>query len=279
MSNRLTITAILSTLFILCGCTIESEPEAQYKQRLVVDGRIENGRSAIVMLSLSHPYQEEIDTSTLQDMIVRWAKVTVSDSQRSEILTGRYDENYPTQFIYTGSEIIGQEGESYSIRIDYSGHTWSATTTIPPSTTLENIALESTDDEHFTISATVPPADGYPAYMIDCSTNNSPYLIPTMMGIFDGIQASRDIPILPPLDLVNERNYTPVFNKADTITLRVATMSEASYNYWIHWENNLINTFNPLFPPQSNPPSNLSGDALGLWSGYGCSYYKVRFNE
>lgn len=281
MRSRLIITVIYCIVLTLSGCTNEeSESIDLYKQRLVVDGRIENGRNAVVMLTINHPYDTTVNTEQLQDMVVRWAKVTVSNSHQSEVLTGRYDERYPTNFVYTGRDIIGEEGETYTLRIDYSNQTWMATTTIPKATTLENITTESFSLLNFTINATVLPSEDNSPYMIECSSDEkSAYLAPCLMGIFDGTDTSRDVSILPPLNIILDQSYTPSFPKTDTVILRVSTMSNTSYDYWIHWENNLINTLNPLFPPQSNPPTNISNGALGIWAGYGCSYYRVCYDK
>ena len=102
------IIAILITV-VFSGCIKEQDVADNYKQRLVVEGRIENGKAAIVALSLNIGNQNEYSSESLSDMIVRWAKVTVVDDEgNEEILTGRSHRDYPTRYIYTGSEILGE---------------------------------------------------------------------------------------------------------------------------------------------------------------------------
>ena len=77
MNYRLSLVLIVFSL--LFGCLKEESYVPAYQQKLIVDGRIELGRHAIVSLSLNEKYDGGIDSLELSDMIVRWAKVTVSN--------------------------------------------------------------------------------------------------------------------------------------------------------------------------------------------------------
>ena len=89
-----------------------------------MDGRIEQGRGAVVMLSQSMPYREVYDEDTFRDVVIKWAKVTLIHNGEEEVLVGRTREDYPTGYIYSGSDILGEVGESYTIRVEYSGRVW-----------------------------------------------------------------------------------------------------------------------------------------------------------
>ena len=65
------------------------------------------------------------------------------------------------------------------------------------------------------------------------------------------------------------------FHLRDTVALRLRTMNEFSYEYWNLWENNVINSVNPIFPAVDNLPTNISDDAIGIWAGYGRSTYPL----
>ena len=158
---------------MLCGCMDEPSEVMHFEQRLVVEGRIEQGRGAVVMLSVNTPYGGSYDSETLKDMVVRWGKVTIFCEGDSEVLTGRMQEDYPTQFVYTGTEIIGQAGKSYRLEVEYSNQLWSATTTIPPQAQLSDIHIEPIDKDRYTITATLP--EGSNAYSIDCSLDGKAY--------------------------------------------------------------------------------------------------------
>lgn len=89
-------------LFTLLGsCLGKVSTDTEYHRQLVVEGRIEAGGPAEVMLSENLPFLDVITEQTLEAAVVRYAKVTVtSDDGQSEILTGYYDRNYPTRFVY-----------------------------------------------------------------------------------------------------------------------------------------------------------------------------------
>lgn len=265
-------------LFILAvilasSCIKESSYTSHYQQQLVVEGRIEQGAGAVVALSLNIPFQEEYDTEDFRDMIVRWAKVTVISDEGEEVLTGRANEDYPTRYIYTGTEIKGEVGESYTLVVEYSGNQWRATTTIPHPTELEDIAIEHVCDSLYTISATLPPTSA--PCSIDCSIDNSSYYAPTPLGIYDSSNEVRRVTINRPLDNLYRHDYMTYFTAGESLRIRVNTMEEFGFEYWSLWENNVINSLNPIFPAVDNLPTNISDNALGIWAGYGTTYYSI----
>ena len=104
-----------------------------YNPEIVIDGWIEVGKGATVVLTQSvmvHPEDNESEIR-LQDIPIRWAKVTVSDGEREEILVGRMDEDIFPPYKYTGTAIKGEAGKKYSVKVEYSGRTVTAETTIP----------------------------------------------------------------------------------------------------------------------------------------------------
>lgn len=262
---------ILFTVLSLVGCLKDPAYHDGFKQRMVVDGRIEAGRCAIVSLSITTQYQGEYDQSDFADLIVRWAKVTVECDDVSEVLVGRRHPNYPSQYIYTGTDIIGEVGKTYRLIVEYSDRVWHAETTITEPATLSDIKVEQSGDEQlYTISATLSPTK-YPC-CIDCSLGGSPYYAPTMLGVYKASDEPRRIVINSPLQSID---YIPLFVFGQVVSLRLNTMSDFGYDYWSMWNNNVINNANPLFPMVDNIPTNISNNGLGIWSGYGSTYYKV----
>lgn len=258
---------------LLCGCMKESHLDDGFHQRLVVEGRIEQGREAVVMLSLTTPYADNYDEDTFRDMIIRWAKVTVICDEHSEVLTGRANKDYPTQFIYTGLDIIGEVGKSYTLEVEYSGQKWSATTTIPEPIELTDIKVNCVGDDQYTISATL--AKSSTPSSVDCSLDGSSYFAPTLIGTYAPSTVEREITINRPLDNFIRKGYSTVYKADEVVRLRVNTMCDFGYDYWRAWENNVINSLNPVFPATSNLPSNISNGGIGIWAGYGTTYYNL----
>lgn len=264
---------LIISLLALVGCIKEQPLDDSFRYRLVVDGRIEQGRGAMVMLSQSMPYESSYDKDTYRKMAIWGAKVTIIHGDKREVLTSRSNTDYPTEFVYTGYEIIGEVGESYTIEIEYSGHVWRSECTILPAIELTNIRVVAEGDDEYSIRATLPPTEYHCS--IDCSLEGSQYYAPTLLGTYAPSQSEREIIINRPSDKLIREGYNPLFRGSERVTLRVNTLSDFGYNYWRKWEDNFINSVNPIFPSTSNLPSNISNDGMGIWSGYGTTYYPL----
>lgn len=76
------------------SCDI-SQDSPDVPSGLVVEGWIEDGGFPIVLLTRSMPVNEEyLDPDTLNDYLVKWAKVSVTDGNDTVVLTGKYDKGY-----------------------------------------------------------------------------------------------------------------------------------------------------------------------------------------
>ena len=265
---------LIISLLALVGCIKEQPLDDSFRYRLVVDGRIEQGRSAVVMLSQSMPYESSYDKDTYRKMAIWGAKVTIIHGDKREVLTSRSNTDYPTEFVYTGYEIIGEVGESYTIEIEeYSGRKWRSEGRILPAIELKDITVVAEGDDEYSIRATLPPTE-YPC-SIDCSLEGSQYYAPTLLGTYPPSEHEREIVINRPTDKLIRKDYNVLFNGSDKVILRINTLSDFGYNYWRKWEDNFINSINPVFPSTSNLPTNISNKGMGIWSGYGTTYYPL----
>ena len=91
---------LLAALLICCGCS--DLRLARSESKLVMEGWIEDGRFPVVLLSTSVPVSTEPqDMESLQDHIVRWGKVTVSDGEREVVLTGGPDDRFIPPYMFS----------------------------------------------------------------------------------------------------------------------------------------------------------------------------------
>lgn len=261
------------SLLALVGCIKQSEGDDAFRYSLVVDGRIEQGRNAVVMLSQTLPYSNHYDEDTYRKMAVWGAKVTIFCGDESDVLTSRRDSDYPTECIYTGWNIEGEVGESYTIEIAYSGMIWRSETMILPAIELTDIEAVAQGDGLYLIEATLPPTPYHCS--IDCSIDGSHYYAPTPLGTYAPSDVARRITINHPFANLIRTDYTTLFKGTESVSLRVNTLSDFAFTYWRKWEDNFINSLNPIFPSTSNLPTNISNSGLGIWSGYGTSYYHI----
>lgn len=276
---------ILVALLAFSSCLKEEYPDNDFEEQLVVEGSIEQGRVAKVMLSLNMRHSDKISAETLRSKIVRYAIVRVTDETDSENIASeqlycKIDERYPTQAVYMGASIVGKVGGKYRLDIQYSGRQWSATTTIPAPNELYDVKAEMVDDHMYRVTAKIKPnADNLP-YMVRCATSfrkeDRPlYMPPALFGIIESCEKETTITINRPLNYENVLEYSTLFLLYEDVYIQFCTMSRFGYRYWSIWENCTLNSLNPIFPVDEEPPTNISGGAAGIWQGYGVSYYVV----
>ena len=65
------------------------------------------------------------------------------------------------------------------------------------------------------------------------------------------------------------------FNIGDTVSIKFCTIDKDHYEFWNTFQDEVLNTVNPFASSLSVIKSNIQGDGLGIWGGYGVSYYTL----
>ena len=218
-------------LFTLLGsCLGKVSTDTEYHRQLVVEGRIEAGGPAEVMLSENLPFLDVITEQTLE-------------------------------------------------AVDYRGRTCMAVTTVPEPIPLRELRAEPVCDSLFTLQALFddPPAKN--AYFAECRTTDPGAYSPALMGVVDDSVldngGSVTLTVNRPLQYLKIKDYKQYFRPGETVDVRFSHISSPTFNFWSRLENEMLNAMNPVFPAYENLPSNIKGDARGIWSGYGSSYYRI----
>lgn len=104
-------------LFLLLGligisCSNDDKIEKSLESKIVVEGWIEEGDFANVLLSTSIPVTDVIDSTNVLNHVIRSAKITVSDGVTSEVLRVKNDKNRIPPFVYFGSALKGEAGRN-----------------------------------------------------------------------------------------------------------------------------------------------------------------------
>ncbi len=264
------------------GCTDPIIP--QNEQDLVVEGWIEAGDHPIVMVTtsvqVSQTYQ---DWSVLEENIVRWAKVTVSDGKDTVVLTGKFNKDYFPPYIYTTAKMEGEVGKTYTLTVQYKGKTATATTTVPEKVELEYVRVvrSDTDEGRYNIIAGLkdnPETKDYYRFFAKNTKLDSIY-VPSFLGLInDDVLAEgiNEVSVFSGfvLNFGSEQRSPVSFQEDDVICIRFAAMDEDSYNYWEDYDDISSLSTNPFFPVNKKIRSNVSS-GMGYWAGYGSSYYRV----
>lgn len=272
---------IIAALGLLIGGCVKETGQENYRYRLVVEGWIEEGSSPYVILSQNKPLVSTIDSTSIEDMIIRWAKVSVSDGETTEILRGHIDKNYFPPFVYRGYEMIGVAGKTYTLTVEYSGKVWTAQTTIPRSVALSAVKTEMVEgrDTLYAVKASFqdPPGEkNYYKFFARIWHKNGRFL-PSLMGNlddnkFDGQEMN--VTVNQGIEMKEIKKFSAYFHVKDTVSIKFCTMSEFDFDFWTAYENEQINSQNPLFPANQNLPSNIPG-GRGCWCGFGKNVYVI----
>ena len=260
----------------LTACQNDNFETPYYDQKIVVDGWIEPNQPARVFLTLSAPYFSEVDSSSLRNLVITRAKVTVIDGLNEEILTLRTNYDYFPPYIYEGTYLRGIIGHSYSLKVEYGGVTVTSTTQIPDSQQLDSLWFKRAPDidtaGYIMIKFSDKPGiDNFYRILTRTGVNTkkyTPVFLPNLDGrLIDGQTVS--------LTLSNEKKGDIIlFNVNDTVTVKFCTMEQSAFKFWNSLYSDLNNTQNPFASTSSHVISNVSG-GLGVWAGYGVNTYRI----
>jgi hypothetical protein len=191
---------------------------------------------------------------------------------------------YTIDSAITGLPFLGQLNKTYTMRIDAGGKSYASQTTIPLlAKTVDSIWAKQAPDNPDTLKRvmfariTDPPGLGnYIRYFT--SVNDSAFL-PGLNSVYDddvtdgtiynyqifkGVDKSQEID-------PNEFGY---FKKGDTVSAKLCNIDKATYDFWRTLEYSQQSVGNPFSQP-GVVLGNISGGALGCFSGYAAQYRRI----
>ena len=256
--------------------------EVSLESKIVVEGVIEEGDFAEVLLSSSIPVTNVIDSTSVLDHVIRSAKITISDGVTSEVLRVKNDKNRVPPYVYFGSTLKGEAGKEYSLKIEYLNKVLGAVTSIPkrvPLKSAEYIKINPTDTVGYVFVKFDDPINEKNYYQIATKIDGKePVFVPAFYGNLDDkdfqgssieMQFNRGILLFP------KGEYIPYFTDGDLIYVKLRTQNKDALNFWNSWQNEIINSKNPIYPSTTSLKTNIRG-GLGIWAGYGQSTVVVR---
>ena len=246
----------------------ESEPE------LVVEGWIENDKNPIVMVSSTIPLQGDFQyADDLGAYTIKSAEVTVSNGEREVLLKGTKSSSYPSSFIYTTTDMVGEIGKNYKLTVNYKQYHAEATTNIVNLPCVDTLLVEPSEGKDTLYQVK--------AFLRDTEEKGNYYKIFTMIHPGDTYYLSyvgstfRDkilnlhkegISVFPGHNF-SEEDYQSDFTLHDSLYVKIAQIDEDGYAYWYDFEDMFVTVSNPIFPIRFNVRSNIKG-GKGYWCGY-----------
>jgi hypothetical protein len=270
---------------VLISCNNDDiSKQISVESKIVVEGSIEEGDVAKVVLSRSVPIGAAVDSTTILNYVIRSAKVTVSDGEKEEVLRLKRDNDRIPPFVYLGSEIIGEAGKTYTLKIEYLNKRIAGTTTIPQSVPIlsaDYIKDNPTDNNGYVFIKFNDPINEKNFYQVETllDKHDSIY-IPALYGNlndvnFNAPEISFQIFRGKSFSFEDHSDYKPNFEDGDLIYVKLRTMDKAGFEFWNSWQNEIINGQSPIFPNTTSLKSNIYG-GIGIWSGYGQQTVLVR---
>lgn len=270
---------ILALSLIVACEENEFNTRKDYVPKFVVEGWIEDGQYPHVILTHNLPFFTSVDSAQLSEIVIRYAKVTVSDGVNTEILSGGKDTDYFPSFVYKGTQFKGQAGKIYYLTIEYAGFTLKAETTIPKPVVLNKIWFVPKDNnkQQLQVEFTDNVAEkNY--YKLYTKLDNGKRFIPSLLSnyddkFFNGKDYTLQISRAPENNLTLKNDV--FFNTGDTVLVKFATMPKEGYDFWSTFQDEVLNSSNPLIGSTGKIKSNINGMGIGIWCGYGATVYKV----
>lgn len=266
------ICLLMLLLAALTGC--EKDVLPPHKSILVVEGWIEDEGFPVVILTESLPVSQDYTSlDNISDYLVKWAKVTVSDGEQTEILIGKYEKGYFPPYVYTTSRIKGKAGRSYTLTVEYGDFYATAATTIPEPPTIDNISIKKCADADtlYQIDLTFQskPSNYYQIFTRVGGDNRQ--FIASYLGCYDGkvLSPQSTLPVYQGYKRTGKSSYyTPYFHYNDTLSIKLANLDEAGFRFWDSYTKNLSLQGNLFLASYVNFPTNING-GIGYWCGMG----------
>ena len=178
--------------------------------------------------------------------------------------------------------LCGEVEHTYDLKIEAADQTLTASTRILSGKNVDSLgiryptaaALDSF--ANVTMTITVPPTYGH-FIRYWTKRNKEPFYLPRSQSVYDDkffIGKTYTLPV--------ERGYAPkenipaeqygYFRKGDTVTIKWANIDNRTFDFFYTLENDGGGT---PFSSYVVARTNIQGGGLGVWAGYGTSYYQV----
>ena len=292
---------LLLVVFSSCEKQIEFNlPDVE--QTLVVEGKIESGQPPIVFLTTTQGYFDPIDSSTFDNIFINDATVSMFDGFNNYPLT---EINFGAASVYTTFDpnAFGVDGRDYVLNISYLDKEITAQTQIPYPVPLDSVWFELSDLSDpldslgFLYAEFADPDTAGNCYRwfskrINSYTYNyqepyndvlgkqkdSIYIAPfgsaTDDKFFNGLTFEFAVSrgeignFEGPDDEGLEEGY---FKLGDTVAVKASSITYPTYLWVRSMEDQAFSAGSPFASP-GNLPSNIQGEAIGVWAGYGVYY-------
>jgi hypothetical protein len=276
-----TIYTAFAALIILSSCekdlNIDMPP---FTPSVVVEGFIANDMAPIVILTNNINYVEEAGQDLYVKSFIHNAIITIKiNDSVIDTLNEIIQTNPKTgvkSAIYSSSNLIGEVGKSYTLKVETGGKSYSSTATIPVPVKIQEIWYtnhpDASNDSFKTVWVKIldPSEINYYRYTSEVNGKHGPQ--PEISTISDKAFNGKDYTKAIDSGLGNEEQdmhggVSGYFKIGDTITVKWANAEKSYYDAWATIDFKRSQDKNPFMNP-TRIVGNING-CLGYWSGLG----------
>lgn len=292
MKTQYKILIAIAAAFLISSCEKDiSVNMPRPEDKLVVEGIIELNDYPIVFLTKNAAYFDVVDTAVVNNSIISGdaATVIVSNGANTDTLVPHVFERWP-YYGYYGTQIKGEIGGTYNLTIKYNSNDYTATTFIPDTVAIDSVwfdkfdGLDSIGFLNFNYQDPIENGNYY-----SCLTKVHQYQ-PWFYRPYFGVHVTDD-----KLGNNLKFSYSPIakgyernsffnnftgdedisifeeigFKVGDTVSLKLSTMDQVSYNIWGSWYSHQATSGNPFTNPATVLTNIEGAPSQGYWIGYG----------
>lgn len=258
----------------LASCISETDIlPMEESRKYVIEGSIETGKPARVLITRTLPFFESVYTADLLDIVVQEARVFVSCEDQSEELFLIRDKILPDVPVYHGSRIKGQPGKVYSLEVRIGEEVFRSEERMQAAIHPEKLwfsLASGSDSMGFVNLDILDPGATANYYRIWARRVGKDSLFqPVNQDIlndyyFNGSYFS--LPLMMKGNLVF-RPDTSYFRKGETVVVKLAHITASFYEVITNAKYESDNLANP-FAIHFEAFSNIQGGAIGGWGCY-----------
>lgn len=227
----------------------------QASPNIVIEGCVTSGRGPfIVKISQSQSYFNQSSFTGIEK-----ANVEISDSKFREKLRDNGGGYYST------AQIFGIAGKTYNLNVNVGGKSYTSSVTLPSTVPIDTIYFENGFLNKDSLNAFVQFTDPLRIenyYRIRVFRNN--YFISNDYNLINDTYTDGQSMLAPVY-----RNFSP----GDTVMVELYNLDRCTYKYY-RGLNDILQG-GPGMQSPGNPPTNISGGALGYFGAWGKSVFKI----
>lgn len=273
---KLLIHLILVLISVLAfSCSVEDAPPPQ---GLVLEAWINSEGYPVAVLT--KPYYPSQHSSDINDMVVRWGKVTISDGNDTVILTGGPSGSFFPPYRYYTYKMKGSPGCQYTITAQYEGITVESTATMLQPTPIDSVVIKAVEanDSIRTAELYFTAPDDTPAYYyITIIKNNNKVVSQPGVGVLSTTEAL----VAGERIAINIQNHKssiydehPNLTVGETLEISLCRVEKSIYDYWRMYDNYVLFGNSVFISNQSALPGNVKG-GYGIFSVQAVSTMRV----